>query len=80
MGMNNVEDWAMDSGYSGSSASSYSTDSGSLVSSSELSGSSSSPECSNESEVTPASEGSEAAYVAKHWPARRIAALDWDWV
>ena len=80
MGMNNVEDCAMDSGYNGPSASSCSTDSGSLVSSGELSGSSSSSECSDESEVTPASEGSEAAYVSTHWPARRIAALHWNWV
>jgi len=80
MGMNNVEDCAMDCGYSGSSASSCSTDSGSLVSSSELLGSSSSSECSDESEVTLAFEGSEAAYVATHWPAQVIAALDWDWV
>jgi len=78
MEINNVEDPAVDSEYSGSSASSCSTDSGSLVSSSELSGSSSSSEYSDESEVTLASEGSEAAYVATHWPARRIAALDWD--
>jgi len=80
MGMNNVEDCATDSGYSGSSTSSYATDSGSLVSSSELSGSSSSSECSDESEVTPGSQGSEAAYIATHWPTQRIAALDWDWV
>jgi len=80
MGMNNVEDCAKDSEYCGSSVSSCSTDSGSIVSPSELSGSSSSSECSDESEVTPASEGSEAASVAMHWPARRFAALDWDWV
>jgi len=80
MGMNNVEDCAIDSEYSGSSASSCSIDSGSLVSSSELSGSSSSSECSDESEVTLASEGSEAAYMVMHYPARRIAGLDWDWV
>jgi len=80
MDMNNVEDCAMDSGYSGSSASSCSTDSGSLVSSSESSGSSSSSKCSDESEVTPACEGSEAAYVATHWPTWRLAALVWEWV
>jgi len=80
MGMNNIKNCTMDSGYSGSSASSCSTESGSLVSSSELSELSSSSECSAESEVTPASEGSEAAYVATHWPTQRIAALDWDWV
>jgi len=44
MGMNNVEDCAMDFGYSSSSASSCLTDSRSLVSSSELLGSSSSSE------------------------------------
>jgi len=80
MGMNNVEDCAMDSRYSSSSASSYSPDSGSLASSSELSESSCSSECLDESEVTPASEGSEATCVATYWPMRRIAALDWDWV
>ena len=80
MGMNNVKDCAMDSWYSGSSASSCSTDSGSLVSSSKLSGSSSSLEWSDKSEITPASQGSDAAYMATHWPVRRIVALDWDWV